>query len=205
MPTATRTKRKAADAPAAPTQIFSAALAAKAREQREAITDFPLDATMPGAFAKVRIPDLGDPDVLMMLPDPLLRSILHVVNDVERKESGAPIDISQPDTVDLDAAKSAAKRNRALVDAYCMAGFVNPPLAYTDDDMLTPDHVLVADIAAADRTRFFNWCNGQQMEAAATVEPFPDGSPTGVATGGSGGVDDNAAEPVADAAGDGAE
>lgn len=192
----TRTKAQAADAPAAPTMtIFNAALAAKARERRNAVHDFALTATMPGAIAKVRVPDLGDPDLLLALPDPLVRGLLTVVRDVERREHPNGHEPEQtPETVDIARARQDATRNRTLVDAYCLAGFVNPPLAMTEDDLATPEHVLLADIHPADRTRFFSWCMGQVGEAAATVEPFPDGSPEGVATGGPGGVGTDAPE-----------
>ena len=129
------------------------------------------------------------------------RQILKVVNDVETNEGRiAPVDISKPDEIDLVAAKQNAQRQRAIVDAYCIAGFVEPPLAMTEDDQKTTDHVLISAIHPSDRIAFFNWCTGQHTEAAATVEPFPDRPAEDVATGGPGGSDRAAAERSAPAA-----
>src|SRR5690242_16793067 len=125
---ATRKTTEPAAAHAAPTSnlkeditpqrfVLTASLADLAKQQREAVQEFALPATAKGAFARVRVPDLGDPDVLMALPDTLLRQILKVVNDVETNEGRiAPVDISKPDEIDLVAAKQNAQRQRAIVD-----------------------------------------------------------------------------------------
>jgi hypothetical protein len=169
--------------------VLTAALADLAKQQREAVQEFVLPATAKGAFARVRVPDLGDPDVLMALPDTLLRQILKVVNDVETNEGRiAAVDLSKPDEVDLVAAKHNAMRQRAIVDAYCIAGFVEPPLAMTEDEQTTTAHVLISAIHPSDRIAFFNWCQGQHTEATATAAEFPDGSPESVATGGPSGM-----------------
>lgn len=194
MTTSTKTKPKAADAPA----VFSRSLAERIREKRNAVHEFALTATAaqlgePIPPAKVRIPDLGDPDILMALPETLLRTILKVVNDVESKEGTvAPIDISKPDEIDLTAAKQNAMRQRAIVDAYCLAGFVEPRLVMTEDAQANVDDWLLSDIHPSDRIAFFNWCNGQHTEATATAVEFPDRPAEDVATGGPGGVSESA-------------
>jgi len=202
MTTSTKTKRNAADAPAA----FPRSLAERIREKRAAVHEFRLTATEqllgePIPPAKVRIPDLGDPDILMGLPETLLRTILKVVNEVETNEGNVgPIDISKPDEIDLTAARQNAMRQRALVDAYCVAGFIEPRLCLTEDEQTNVDDWLLSDIHPTDRIAFFNWCSGAHTEAAATVETFPDRPAEDVATGGPGGVDSDAAERSAPAA-----
>ena len=200
MTTTTKTKAKAADAPA----VFSRSLAERIREKRNAVHEFALTATAaqlgePIPPAQVRIPDLGDPDILMALPETLLRTILKVVNEVEAKEGTvAPIDISKPDEIDLTAAKQNATRQRAIVDAYCLAGFVEPRLRLTEDDLIAQgdqakvDDWLLSDIHPADRIAFFNWCTAPHTEAAATAVEFPDRPAEDVATGGPGGVSESA-------------
>jgi hypothetical protein len=217
MSTATRTKPKAADAPAVSPPpktpepvMLTAALASKARERRLAIHKFALPATaalagVPAMEAEVRIPDLGDPELLVGLPDTLLRRILTVANEVEARGGNTnAIDLTKPDEIDLEKAKRNAKQSRALIDGYCVAGFVNPELVMTEADQKNTNQILLEDIHPADRTAFFNWCNGQHTEAAATVEPFPGGSREGVATSRSGGVDGAAAERTVEAVGSGA-
>jgi len=202
MTTSTKIKAKAADAPAA----FNRSLAQRIRAKREAVHDFRLTATEqllgePLPPARVRIPDLGDGEILNGLPDSLLRTMLQVASDIEAGKPGiAPVDLSKPDEIDITAAKQNAMRQRALVDAYCVAGFIEPRLCLTEDDQTDADDWLLSDIHPADRIAFFNWCNGVHTEAAATVEPFPDRPTEDVATGGPGGVDSEAAERSAPAA-----
>lgn len=210
MPTATKTKPKAADAPAAPTRfVITPDMAYRAFEERNRETDFALTSTfpnMPGAVAKVRIPDLGDPDILAMLPEQLLRDMLVTINTIETTENGqAPLDLTKPDELDIARLKANARQARALADAYCVAGFVDPPLAYSEQERKTARHMPLELVHPADRARFFNWCNAQNAGATATAGAFPDGSAEGVATGGPGGVDGGTTEPVADAGGDGGE
>lgn len=198
---ATKTATKAAAAPAG----FSRSLAERIRAKRDAVHEFRLTATEqmagePLPPAKVRIPDLGNPEILAGLPDTLLRTMLQVANEIEAGGSGmTDIDLSKPNEIDLTAAKQNAIRQRALIDAYCVAGFVEPRLWLTQDEADDNDWLL-SDIHPSDRIAFFNWCNGVQTEAAATVAPFPDRPDADMATGGSGGVDSDAAERSAPAA-----
>jgi hypothetical protein len=209
MTTATKTRAKQADAPATSPEparfVLTASLADLAKQKRDETHEFALTSTMPGAFATVRVPDLGDPDILTMLPDQLLRDMLVTVNGIEANENGTGLDISKPDEVDIERLKANAKQSRALADAYCVAGFVDPPLAYTERDQKTTAHVLLEAIHPADRARFFNWCNAQGSGATATVTAFPDGSAEDMAVGGPGGVDSDATEPPAESVPDGNE
>jgi hypothetical protein len=190
MSTATKTRTKAADAPAAPPRfILTTSLAEIARQKREAVQEFELTATAPGAFAKVRLVDLSDQATLTSLPETLLRKILGIANDVELRE-GRTNPVQEDGTLDVERAIRVAKANARAVDAYCVAGFVEPPLIFTEGERVRDDQVVVSDIHPADRQRFFEWCQGRHAEASAAVEPFPDGSAEGVATGGSGGVDE---------------
>jgi hypothetical protein len=216
MTTATRTRSKAADAPAAPPPepkapepvMLTAALASKAMQRRNETHTFSLPATaraadVPAIEVTVKVPDLGDPEILTALPDQLLRTILMAVNDVEAREGNQhAIDISKPEEVDFSQAKRQAFRNTALINAYCLAGFVEPQLVLTEAEQKNTSQVLLEAIHPTDRAAFFNWCQQPHMEAAAAVEPFPDGPDEGVAAGGPGGVSEPA-ERSLEVAGDG--
>jgi hypothetical protein len=213
MTTATRTRSKAADAPAAPPPepkpvMLTAALASKAMKRRNETHTFSLPATaraadVPAIEVTVKVPDLGDPEILTALPDQLLRTILMAVNDVEAREGNQQaIDISKPEEVDFVQAKRQAFRNTALINAYCLAGFVEPQLVLTEAEQKNTSQVLLEAIHPTDRAAFFNWCQQPHMEAAAAVEPFPDGPDEGVAAGGPGGVSEPA-ERSLEVAGDG--
>lgn len=179
------TRTTAAEAPAAPqSSRFTAADAVTVWEVRERTHDFALDATMPGKTAQVRVPDLGDPDVLMGLPTPLLEQIMRYTREVETAEGRPQPAPAAPEPFDIERVRKDAERNRALIDAYCLAGFVDPPLIYSDKERTEDDQVVISVIHPSDRMRFFQWANGQHTEAAATVAPFPDGGDPGVATGG---------------------
>jgi hypothetical protein len=214
MTTATRTRSKAADAPAAPPPepkpvMLTAALASKAMQRRNETHTFSLPATareagVPAIEVTVKVPDLGDPDVLTDLPDSLLRQILMVVNEVEAQEgTETAVDLSKPEDIDFVAAKRKAIRNKALVNAYCLAGFVEPQLVATEAEQKNTNQILLEAIHPNDRNAFFNWCQQPHAEASAKVEPFPNGSLEGVATGGSGGVDESATERASEDVGDG--
>ena len=209
MTTATKKRPTSADAPAEspPKQfVLTASLADLARKQREAVRDFPLTATsehLDGtAIARVRLVDLADSATLTSLPETLLRKVLTIANDVEIRE-GRTNPVQDDGSLNIDRAIRVAKANARAIDAYCVAGFVEPVLILAESDRTSKEQVLVSNIHPADRQRFFDWCQGRHTEAAATVEPFPDGSTEGVATGGSGGMDGAAAESAAPAAGDG--
>jgi hypothetical protein len=208
MTTATRTRSKAADAPAAPPPepkpvMLTAALASKAMKRRNETHTFSLPATaraadVPAIEVTVKVPDLGDPEILTALPDQLLRTILMAVNDVEAREGNQQaIDISKPEEVDFVQAKRQAFRNTALINAYCLAGFVEPQLVLTEAEQKNTNQVLLEAVHPTDRAAFFNWCQQPHAEAAAAVEPFPDGSDEGVAAGGPGGVSEPAERSLA--------
>jgi hypothetical protein len=215
MTTATRTRSKAADAPVAPppqsepnAMPLTAALANKAWRKRNELHNFLLPATARDAGVDaievtVKIPDLGDPEILTALPDQLLRTILMAVNQVEVLEGNQKaIDISKPEEVDFVQAKRQAFRNTALINAYCLAGFVEPQLVLTEAEQKNTNQVLLDAVHPTDRAAFFNWCQQPHAEAAAAVEPFPDGPDEGVATGGPGRVSEPA-ERSLEVAGDG--
>jgi len=192
--------------------LFTADLAGQAIERRNAVHDFELTATMPGAFARVRMVHLNDTAALQALPDHLLRRVLGMVNDVDSKEANHALGERQnaDGSLNVDAVMTLMAAERKIADAYCLAGFVEPRLVLTQDEIdLERDAddkpVLMEAIHPADRRRFLEWCTGRHAEAAATVEPFPDGPDADVAAGGPGGVDGGAAESAAAPAGDGAE
>ena len=202
MTTATRKRPTSADAPAEspPEQfVLTASLADLARKKREAVRDFELTATSDGfdgvAIARVRLVDLADSATLTSLPESLLRKVLTIANDVEIRE-GRTNPVQDDGSLDIDRAIRVAKANARAIDAYCVAGFVEPALIFTEGERVRDDQVLVSDIHPADRQRFFDWCQGRHAEAAATVETFPGSREldAGMAAGGPGGVDGGSTE-----------
>jgi hypothetical protein len=208
MSTATRTRPKAADAPAAPPPpdrfVLTASLADQARQKREAVQDFALTATAPGAYARVRLVDLSDQATLSSLPESLLRRVLGIANDIELRE-GKTTPVQDDGSLDIERAIRLAKANARAIDAYCVAGFVEPSLIFSEEDRIHDAQVIVSDIHPADRTRFFEWCQGRHTEAAAAVEPFPGAQQldSGVDAGRSGRVDRAATKRAAVPAPDG--
>jgi hypothetical protein len=203
MTTATRKRPRGADAPAPSPKRFvlTASAAREARQKREEIHDFELTHTMPGAFARVRLVDLQDPEILTnALPARLLAELLETVREVEGQEAGGEArELSVIEKIDL------ARKNMHAIVAYCIAGFVEPPLILSEDDRdpRRDDEVVVTDIDARDRQRFFDWCQGRYEEASATVLPFPQGSASTVDAGGPGGASGGASEPTAESSRDG--
>ena len=209
MSTATRS-RKAADAPAASPNgepapfILTASLADLARQKREAVQRFDLSATAPGAYAMVRLVDLGDVATLTDMPDHLLTKVLMIANDVEIRE-GRTKPVNDDGTFNAEHVLKLMRANKASVNAYCVSGFVDPPVIFEETDRTNPEQLVVDMIHPADRQRFFDWCHGRHAEAAATVAPFPEPRELadGVAAGGPGGVQRKAAKRPANARADG--
>jgi len=194
--------------------LFSADLAGQAIERRNAVHDFELTATMPGAFARVRMVDLNDQSALLALPERVLRFVLGMANDIDSREGKAAVGerTNEDGSLNVENVLKAAQLEAKMFDGYCLAGFVEPRLVLTQDEVDRErgstdgdKPVLLDAIHPADRRRFYLWCDGHHAEAAATVEPFSGGPAAGVAASGPGGVDGAAAEPAAEPAGDGAE
>lgn len=200
---ATRTKPKAADAPAVSSstpepKLFDTAMAQQAIKRWDTVHDFALTATQQGAFARVRLVDLSDGAMLNSLPNTLLERVLQIAADIDPNRKSVPV-ISDAGVIDLDRAKRNVDRQAAICDAYCIAGFVQPPLIVAESDRTAPDQVLLRAIHPADRQRFFQWCQGRHTEAPATVTDFPAARELadGVADRGSGGMAGDATEPAA--------
>lgn len=152
-------------------------IAAAAYAKRRELIEFDLPAT--GAFAMVRQPDLGDSEILAELPAELLTGILVTLNQID----GGDVDITKPETIDFDRIKERAKRDRSIIDAYCLAGFVEPPLIWDEASRTSDDQVLLEMIHPSDRAAFFNWCNTARTEATSNVTTFPGRPDEDVAVG----------------------
>lgn len=88
-------------------------------------------------------------------------------------------------TISRSIALDNMRRQEDLINAYCVAGFVRPPLIFAETDRTNPDQVVVTDLDMKDREAFFAVCETDSEAAARRFAPFP-GEPAGdVATGGS--------------------
>lgn len=187
--------RTGADAPAP--VLLTNTIAKRAKAEREQVRDFSLDATVPGAIARVRMVDLNDPATLAALPETLLRQVLGVTEALEVGDDDLkPVSAKRPDgTIDVNALTKIMVGEARIIDATCVAGFIEPALIFSEADRTDDEQVLITDIHPSDRRRFHQWCNGALMREAAQIAPFPAGPAADVAAGGPGGMAEPATVP----------
>lgn len=63
-----------------------------------------------------------------------------------------------------------------MADIFCVAGFIDPPLVMTEDELVyQPDAWVVTDLHPDERVAFFQACNDEGGDAASRLEPFFEG------------------------------
>ena len=145
--------------------IIRAARAASAAARE---VEFPLDAT--GGSALVRRLDLMELIALDAIP----ATVQAVVNDLLEAQLGDAGTASITEVMRaLGGPLVAIQKQYELADAFCLAGFIDPRLVPTADDVTDPETELALDdIARADRMAYWTWCQGA-TEAAALAPAFP--------------------------------
>jgi hypothetical protein len=155
---------RALETESAPPRL-SAALAKQAKAQRERGYVFHLRAM--NATALVRKLSLGDQAVLGALPQFIQTKLLQGLADVAQTKSA----LRTNGALDTHQALSNIARREDLINATCVAGFIDPPLILSEAHRTSDDQILVTDLDYDDRLRFFNACNGDADEVKA-LEPF---------------------------------
>lgn len=178
---------KAAEAPAA-TQperfILTSETAELAKEARLAPQEFALEATAPGAIARVRVVDLNSLDDILALPERFRRQIFEMQKEVERRNGNFTVK-DDDGNIDIESGMEAIRLYKQAIDLYCLAGFVEPKLITSEHERTDTAQVLIELVHPADRQRFFEWCQSRNTGANATVAKFPKRPSQDVATRGS--------------------
>ena len=163
-------------APRTPTRLNPASLRAR-RANRERGFVFVLEETLDEdgnpSSARVRMPSLFDAQTLASLPDELRQEVFKLVEAVEGNPAMAE------DRAELSVTEVAKYLGSVahLVNAYCIAGFIEPRCYATAEEADARGGVWTDDIEFNDRMRFFEFCSARQKGGSAQAKPFPDGQP----------------------------
>lgn len=169
------TPQPAPAAPAGPTRLDAAALRARKRREQEGY-DFVLRATTDEhgnpTVARVRRPDIFDADTIESLPDTIQTRIFGIIEEAEKVESAGGASAMEESVTEL------LKRNygafASMVDAYVIAGFIEPRVYATAAEADANGGVWVKDIERPDRIAFYHHCTGMATEAAEDIAGFRD-------------------------------
>lgn len=163
-PTTTKPRTgRGAIAAVPPLTILTPRLAEQARAARDGLQAFELTATSPGTWARVRMVDLSDSDQLVALPADVLRDVLQAHEDA-RAYVGQPVTL-EGGGLNIERVVALGKGDQLIRDAYCLAGFVDPPLIRHESARIAPAQIVVDAIHPADRQRFFDLCQGARPDA----------------------------------------
>lgn len=158
--------------PKTPKPLDLAALR-KNRAKREETFQFTLYATTDDDgnpfVVEARLPSIFDADGLADLPSYLRRSIIEIIESVERLEKeGQSFDDADTKTV-VENFGSVGH----IADAYVINGFVKPRVYATAEEADEKGGAWVRDISSSDRIAFFHYCTEREGGVAADVKPFP--------------------------------
>jgi len=158
-----------APTPSAKRPKITRAVALAARERERRGFRFELFRTMPGEYAHVKRLSLADRTMLGSLPTAMQERVLRLLNETRGDGDAGPLTIAK--------ITKNQTRQEDLANAFCVAGFLDPTLVGTEDELANNfDALVVTDLALEERLAYLNACLGNDEVAARRLEPFPDES-----------------------------
>lgn len=146
-------------------RIVSREEARKRREEESRGFMMPLQFT--GGFAHVHRLTLASMAMTTGLPTEAQNTVVKVFREYAQENNNAPLT--------WERFQKNAKRNQEMADTLCIAGFINPKLVATENDLDGSDNCwLVTDLHPEERLKYMNICINQDAEAAKALLPFPE-------------------------------
>jgi hypothetical protein len=168
---------EAGDDPVA--DLLTPARVAAAKAQAERGYWFALSRT--GGRARVRRISAADRVQVGHLPFPQQQRVLNALARMTETATARRADGS----VSVPQALRNMREQEEVVNAYCVAGFLQPRLIFREEERTSPDEIVVGDLDFTDRRQFFLWCETDNEAAAERAAPFlgqpPGGLPAGPA------------------------
>lgn len=130
-------------------------------------------------YANVKPLDLTDHVVIGSLPSAMQSRVMRAMMAISKT---TPALNEKTNTLSVPVAIRNLEKNEDLVNAYCVAGFIDPPLIWVETDRVNTSQVVVTDIALTDRREFFALCGNSAEDEADRLLPFPARSVPGVET-----------------------
>jgi hypothetical protein len=147
--------------------------------------------------AQVRYLDLADRAEIGALPTAMQSRVLRALAAIGK---GTPAIDEKTDTLSIPQAFKNLEKNEELVNAYCVVGFVRPPLIWTEAERTGPDQVVVTAVALKDRRAYAAICMSDDEAAAERLSPFPVGPLPTVEAGRSAPIERDTPVPIAEPA-----
>jgi hypothetical protein len=143
-------------------------MAKAARERAE--RGYIFDLRWTGGKAHVRRINPADRAMIATLPDHLQEKVFRALAEIA--QSDAALD---PKTGIVSVSKGLKNLGKLedTVNAYCVAGFIQPQLIFIEADRTDENQVVVTDIDWMDRYDYFQTCTGEVEDATKRLEPFP--------------------------------
>lgn len=150
----------------APPDILTPERVAAAKLQADLGYWFRLTRT--GGTARVRRISAADRIAVGHLPFAQQQRVLDALAGVGQTANALRSDgsVSVP-----QALRNMAEQDE-LVNAYCVAGFLQPRLIFREQERTAPDQIVVTDLDSQDRRQFFLWCETDNEAAAERAKPF---------------------------------